>query len=54
MIHSDKEARQLIAQVDADKDGSLSLDELLQRLHLVTSSKLYDVAKNYHTNQLHN
>ncbi|CAG7830106.1 unnamed protein product, partial [Allacma fusca] len=52
-IHSDKDARKIIQQVDTDGDEKLSWDELSNKFQLVIPTKLFNVARNFHANMLH-
>ena len=46
--HARAEARNLIELVDADKDGSLSLDEVLASKDIILGSKMVDTGQSLH------
>ena len=47
-LHAKREAQQLIQTADVDKDGKLSLKEVLQNAGLFMGSKAVNTAKNIH------
>ncbi|OQR70989.1 reticulocalbin-like, partial [Tropilaelaps mercedesae] len=47
-LHAKREAQELIRKADANKDGKLSLKEVLNRSHIFIGSKAVNTAKNIH------
>lgn len=47
-LHAKREAQELIRTADVNKDGRLSIDEVLGRAHMFMGSKAVNTAKNIH------
>lgn len=47
-FHAKREAQELILKADANKDGKLSLEEVLSKSHIFMGSKAVNTARNIH------